>query len=92
MTEYTMILTERQGRVAMIRLNRPQALNALCDQLMDELGQALRGFDADPAVGRHRADRQREGLRRRRRHQGDAGAQLSRRSTWTISSASAGRR
>jgi enoyl-CoA hydratase len=50
MAEYTMILTERQGRVALIRLNRPQALNALCDQLMDELGQALRGHDADPEV------------------------------------------
>ena len=50
MAEYGMILTEMQGRVAVIRLNRPQALNALCDQLMDELGQALRGFDADPGV------------------------------------------
>ena len=29
MAEYGMILTERQGRVALIRLNRPQALNAL---------------------------------------------------------------
>ena len=50
MAEETMILTERQGRVAVIRLNRPKALNALCDQLMEELGQALRGFDADPEV------------------------------------------
>ena len=50
MADDTMILTERRGRVALIRLNRPQALNALCDQLMDELGQALRGFDADPEV------------------------------------------
>jgi enoyl-CoA hydratase len=36
--------------VAVITLNRPKALNALCDQLMSELGQALRAFDADPAV------------------------------------------
>jgi enoyl-CoA hydratase len=50
MAEYEMILTETQGRVAIIRLNRPKALNALCDQLMDELGQALRGYDADPAI------------------------------------------
>ncbi|MDI3307359.1 MAG: enoyl-CoA hydratase [Acetobacteraceae bacterium] len=50
MAEYGMILTEVQGKVAVIRLNRPQALNALCDQLMDELGQALRGYDADPAI------------------------------------------
>ncbi|CAH0191144.1 enoyl-CoA hydratase [Roseomonas sp. CECT 9278] len=47
---YEMILTETEGRVAIIRLNRPQALNALCDQLMTELGQALRGYDADPAI------------------------------------------
>jgi enoyl-CoA hydratase/carnithine racemase len=47
---YEMILTETQGKVAVIRLNRPQALNALCDQLMTELGEALRGYDADPAI------------------------------------------
>jgi enoyl-CoA hydratase len=34
-----------------IRLNRPQALNALCDQLMDELGAQLLAFDADAAIG-----------------------------------------
>jgi enoyl-CoA hydratase len=50
MAGYEMIATETQGRVAVVRLNRPQALNALCDQLMEELGQALRGFDADPGV------------------------------------------
>jgi enoyl-CoA hydratase len=47
---YEMILTETQGAVAVIRLNRPQALNALCDQLMGELGDALRGCDSDPAI------------------------------------------
>ncbi len=50
MAGYEMIATETRGRVAVARLNRPQALNALCDQLMEELGQALRGFDADPDV------------------------------------------
>jgi enoyl-CoA hydratase len=50
MAEYEMILTEVQGAAGVIRLNRPQAMNALCDQLMDELGQALRTFDADPAI------------------------------------------
>ena len=50
MAGYEMILTEVQGRVAVIRLNRPKALNALCDQLMEELGQALRGFDEDPGI------------------------------------------
>ncbi|WP_203071501.1 enoyl-CoA hydratase [Falsiroseomonas ponticola] len=48
---HEMILVETQGRVGVITLNRPQALNALCDQLMTELGEALRAFDADPAVG-----------------------------------------
>ena len=50
MAEYGMILTEVQGRVAVIRLNRPQALNALCDGLMTELADALAGYDADPAI------------------------------------------
>jgi enoyl-CoA hydratase len=48
---YEMITTETHGRVALIRLNRPAALNALCDQLMTELGHALRAYDADEAVG-----------------------------------------
>ncbi len=47
---YEMILTETRGPVALITLNRPKALNALCDQLMGELGQALLAYDADPAI------------------------------------------
>ncbi len=47
---YEMILTETRGPVAVITLNRPKALNALCDQLMGELGQALLAYDADPAI------------------------------------------
>jgi enoyl-CoA hydratase len=46
-----MILVETHGRVGFIRLNRHQALNALCDQLMDELGNQLLAFDADPQIG-----------------------------------------
>ena len=46
-----MILVETHGRVGLIRLNRPEALNALCDQLMGELGDQLLGFDADDAIG-----------------------------------------
>jgi enoyl-CoA hydratase len=49
--EYEMILVETVQKVGLIRLNRPAALNALCDQLMAELGTALRAFDADPAIG-----------------------------------------
>src|SRR5579883_3174241 len=47
---YEMILVETHGPVGLIRLNRPQALNALCDQLMTELGEQLLAFDADPAI------------------------------------------
>ncbi|MBN8965435.1 MAG: enoyl-CoA hydratase [Rhizobiales bacterium] len=48
---YQNILIETDGRVGVIRFNRPQALNALNAALIDELGQALRAFDADPAIG-----------------------------------------
>jgi enoyl-CoA hydratase len=48
---YEMILVETRGRVGLVTLNRPKALNALCDQLMTELGQALRDFDADEGIG-----------------------------------------
>ena len=52
---YETILTELRGdgprRTALITLNRPKQLNALNDQLMDELGAALKGFDADAGVG-----------------------------------------
>jgi len=51
MAEYGMIRAETRGKVGLVTLDRPAALNALCDQLMTELGEALRGFDADPAVG-----------------------------------------
>ncbi len=50
--DYTCITTRIEGgKVAIITLNRPKALNALNDQLMDELGHALKGFDADEAIG-----------------------------------------
>ena len=45
------ILTETQGRVGVITLNRPQQLNALNDALMDALGKALLAFNADDGVG-----------------------------------------
>ncbi len=48
---YEFILTETQGRVALITLNRPQQLNALNPKLMQELGTALHGFDADDGIG-----------------------------------------
>jgi enoyl-CoA hydratase len=39
------------GKVGLITLNRPKQLNALNDQLMDELGAALQAFDADESIG-----------------------------------------
>jgi len=45
------ILVESRGRVGLVTLNRPQQLNALNDQLMDELGAALLDFDADEGIG-----------------------------------------
>jgi enoyl-CoA hydratase len=51
MAEYGMIKVETRGKVGLVTLDRPSALNALCDQLMTEVGQALRGFDSDSAVG-----------------------------------------
>lgn len=39
------------GKVGIVTLNRPKALNALNGALMDELGAALKAFDADPAIG-----------------------------------------
>jgi enoyl-CoA hydratase len=47
---YETLLIERHGSVALVRLNRPQALNALSPQLMRELGDALESADADPDV------------------------------------------
>ena len=49
---YECITTRIEGdKVAIITLNRPKQLNALNDQLMDELGHALKGFDLNPAIG-----------------------------------------
>jgi len=48
---YEMILTEIRGRVGLITLNRPQAMNALNNQLMSEVMDALEVFDKDENVG-----------------------------------------
>ena len=48
---YSNILVEARGAVGLVTLNRPQALNALCDALIRELGRALDGFEADDAIG-----------------------------------------
>jgi enoyl-CoA hydratase len=46
-----MILTEKRGSVGLITLNRPEARNALNDQLLHELMGALEDFDNDETVG-----------------------------------------
>lgn len=48
---YETLLTETEGAVAMITLNRPDALNAFNNQLMNELTDALDGFEVDPEIG-----------------------------------------
>ncbi len=48
---YENIIVETRGKVGLITLNRPKALNALNDALVDELGDALGKFEADEAIG-----------------------------------------
>jgi len=48
---YENILVETRDRVGLITLNRPEALNALNDDLIRELGEALDAFDADDGIG-----------------------------------------
>lgn len=47
----SLVLAETRGRVGLLTLNRPKALNALNDTLMDQLGAALLAFDADEGIG-----------------------------------------
>ncbi|MDR5758187.1 enoyl-CoA hydratase [Caballeronia sp. LZ035] len=48
---YENLLVETRDRVGLITLHRPKALNALNDALMNELGSALKAFDADENIG-----------------------------------------
>jgi enoyl-CoA hydratase len=48
---YATIIVERQDRVGIIRLNRPEALNALNAELIEEMRQALDSFEADDSIG-----------------------------------------
>ena len=49
--DYQNIIVETRGKVGLITLNRPKALNALNDALVDELGVALNAFEADENIG-----------------------------------------
>jgi len=50
-TDYSTILTEQRGRVGIITLNRPEALNALNATLALEVATAATAFDADEGIG-----------------------------------------
>jgi len=49
--EFHTIRTEIHDRAGLIRISRPEAMNALNSEVMQELAQALEAFDADPEVG-----------------------------------------
>ncbi len=48
---YETIIVEKRGRVGLIRLNRPEALNALNETMMSELGRALDALEAETNIG-----------------------------------------
>lgn len=48
---YNNIIVETRGAVGIIRLNRPKVLNALCQELTEEVGAALDIFEADETIG-----------------------------------------
>jgi enoyl-CoA hydratase len=48
---YSTILTETHDRVGLVKLNRPEARNALNRLLLQELMDALEAFDSDPQIG-----------------------------------------
>jgi enoyl-CoA hydratase len=48
---YQYLIAETRGRVGLITLNRPEALNALNDALMDELAATLDAFETDDGIG-----------------------------------------
>lgn len=51
MEDYSTILVETHQRVGLIRLNRPEALNALNATILKELNTALQSFDGDEGIG-----------------------------------------
>jgi enoyl-CoA hydratase/carnithine racemase len=48
---YTHIIAETKGKVGLITLNRPKALNALCSDLFTEVNEALRSYDNNDNIG-----------------------------------------
>ncbi|KAI9495125.1 ClpP/crotonase-like domain-containing protein [Zychaea mexicana] len=50
-SNYQHILTETRGKVGLVTLNRPKALNALCNDLFVEVNEAMKNFDEDANIG-----------------------------------------
>lgn len=50
-SQYEFVKAEIQGKVGIVTLNRPKALNALCDGLIEDLNHALKVFEHDENVG-----------------------------------------
>ena len=49
--KYRNIVVSTHDQAGLIKFNRPTALNALCHELVVELGQAIDAYESDPAVG-----------------------------------------
>ena len=49
--QFQHVLVEKRGKVGLVTLNRPKALNALCNDLMSELSIALKELENDSSVG-----------------------------------------
>jgi enoyl-CoA hydratase len=47
MSEYNTVLVEKRGAVTLVTLNRPQALNALNSEVLNELTEVFAGYDSD---------------------------------------------
>ena len=72
---YDTILVERRGRVGLLTLNRPKALNALNRQVMHEVTRAAAAFDADPDIGCLLLTGSEKAFRGGGRHQGNGSRQ-----------------
>jgi enoyl-CoA hydratase len=49
--EYVKVEVDEEKKVGLIRLNRPKALNALCEELIDEINQVTKAMDSDDSIG-----------------------------------------
>lgn len=51
MTDFKYVKTERKGNIGIVTFNRPEAMNALNEQVAEEVTDALMAFDADDGIG-----------------------------------------